>query len=66
MDILKHQNPSGSIAAPNDTTNVDYIKFKETLPDNLRLTPEKDYHMYEYWRLNGQPENFDQGKNTIF
>ena len=65
-NILKYQNPSGPLAEPNDTTNVNYLRFKETLPDNLRLTPEKDYHMYEYWRLNGQPENFNQGKNTMF
>jgi hypothetical protein len=33
-----------------------------TLPDNLRLTPEKDYHMYTYWKLSGKPENFKEGK----
>lgn len=65
-NVLKYQNPSSPLLIPSDTTNVNYLKFKETLPDNLRFTPEKDYHMYEYWRLNGQPENFDQGKNTMF
>lgn len=47
---------------PKDTLNINYIAFKESLPKNLRLTPEKDYHMYDYWRLSGEPENFKEGK----
>lgn len=47
---------------PKDTLNTNYLKFKESLPENLRLTPEKDYHMYDYWRLSGEPENFTEGK----
>lgn len=59
-NILKYQNPSSPLLVPKDTTNTQYLKFKETLPDNLRLTSEKDYHMYDYWRLNGKPKDFDQ------
>jgi hypothetical protein len=36
-----------------------YKKFKETLPDNLRNTPESDYRMKLYWRNNGKPADFD-------
>ena len=50
---------------PKDTLNINYIVFKESLPENLRLTPEKDYHMYDYWRLSGEPENFTEGKQIV-
>ena len=60
--MLKYQNPAGSLPEPKDTLNTSYLAFKRTLPDNLRLTPEKDYHMYDYWRLSGEPKNFREGK----
>ena len=44
------------------TQDSEFNKFLMTLPDNLRLTPEKDYHMYDYWKLSGKPENFKEGK----
>lgn len=44
------------------TQDSKFNKFLMTLPDNLRLTPEKDYHMYAYWKLSGKPENFKEGE----
>lgn len=60
--ILKYQNPAEPLLESKDTLNTSYLAFKRTLPDNLRLTPEKDYHMYDYWKLNGEPKNFREGK----
>lgn len=60
--VLKYQNPAESLPESKDTLNTNYLIFKETLPKNLRLTPEKDYHMYDYWKLSGEPKNFREGK----
>lgn len=43
------------------TQDSEFNKFLMTLPDNLRLTPEKDYHMYQYWKLGGKPKDFNEG-----
>lgn len=40
----------------------DYNKFLNTLPDNQRLTPEKDYSTRRYWELNGKPKDFEEAK----
>lgn len=61
-NILKYQNPAEPLLESKDTLNTSYLAFKRTLPDNLRLTPEKDYHMYAYWKLSGKPKNFKEGK----
>lgn len=37
-----------------------YYKFKNSLPDNQRLSPEFEYPTYRYWQLSGEPENFSQ------
>lgn len=43
-----------------------YKQFKETLPDNLKLTREKDYAMKRSWRDSGKPKNFDEAKGSMF
>lgn len=36
----------------------DYQVFKNSLPDNQRLTPENEYDTYTYWKAWGKPKNF--------
>lgn len=43
------------------TQDSEFNKFLMTLPDNLRLTPEKDYYLYKSWKMNGKPRNFQEG-----
>jgi hypothetical protein len=43
------------------TQDPEFNKFLMTLPDNLRLTPEKDYYLYKSWKMNGRPRNFQEG-----
>lgn len=37
-----------------------YRKFKQTLPSNLRDTPEREYRMRMLWRSLGKPNSFDE------
>jgi len=37
-----------------------YRKFKNSLPDNLRNTKERDYAMRYYWRHQGKPTDFKE------
>lgn len=73
-DIKKDYNsfaPGGSIETdeygyPADITpavvtqDAEFNKFLITLPDNQRLTPEEDYHTYQYWKINGKPKDFSE------
>ena len=43
-----------------------YSEFKKTLPDNLRLTKEKDYAMKRSWKDSNKPKNFDEAKDKMF
>jgi hypothetical protein len=43
------------------TQDPEFNKFLMTLPDNLRLTPEKEYYLYKSWKMNGRPRNFQEG-----
>lgn len=44
-----------------------FNKFRETLPDNQRLTPLDKYDMLTYWKLNGKPKDFDEAlKREMF
>lgn len=36
-----------------------FSKFKNTLPPNLRYTPNRDYDMRYYWKHSGKPQNFE-------
>lgn len=36
----------------------EYLKFKESLPENQRNTPENKYRTYLYWQLWGKPKDF--------
>lgn len=40
-----------------------YRDFKNSLPDNLRNTPEREYAMRYYWKNQGKPENFEAAQN---
>lgn len=76
-DIKKDYNsfgPGGSIETdeygyPADITpavvtqDVEFNKFLMTLPDNQRLTPEEEYHTYQYWKINGKPKDFSEALN---
>jgi hypothetical protein len=76
-DIKKDYNsfaPGGPIEAdeygyPADITpavvtqDAEFNKFLMTLPDNQRLTPEEDYHTYQYWKINGKPKDFSEALN---
>lgn len=42
-----------------------YSKFKNSLPDNLRLTSERDYAMKRSWRDAGKPKSFEEAKGTM-
>lgn len=42
------------------TQDAEFNKFLMTLPDNQRLTPEEDYHTYQYWKINGKPKDFSE------
>lgn len=37
----------------------DYQAFKNSLPDNLRLTPDSEYDTYTYWKSWGKPKDFN-------
>jgi len=43
-----------------------YSEFKKSLPDNLRLTKEKDYAMKRNWKDSGKPKNFEEAKDKMF
>ncbi len=43
--------------------NDDYSGFKESLPENLSQTNEKEYAMKRYWKDSGKPKNFDEAQN---
>lgn len=45
------------------TQDSEFNKFLMTLPDNQRLTPEEDYHTYQYWKINGKPKDFSEALN---
>lgn len=45
------------------TQDSEFNKFLLTLPDNQRLTPEEDYHTYQYWKINGRPKDFSEALN---
>lgn len=40
-----------------------YKKFKNSLPDNLKNTPEDDYAMRYYWKHSNKPKSFDEAIN---
>ena len=40
-----------------------YRRFKNSLPDNLKNTPEDDYAMRYYWKHNNKPKSFDEAIN---
>lgn len=61
---LPKLQPGGSIPEITPaivTQDSEFNKFLLTLPDNLRLTPEKDYYLYKSWKMNGKPRNFQEG-----
>lgn len=35
-----------------------YLRFKESLPENLRLTDEKEYDLRYLWEQSGRPKDF--------
>lgn len=41
---------------PNDP----YERFKYSLPDNQKNTPESEYNTRRYWELNGRPKSFSE------
>ena len=45
------------------TQDAEFNKFLMTLPDNQRLTPEEDYHTYQYWKIKGRPKDFSEALN---
>ena len=58
---MSHQTPSlfpklkdGKV--PNDP----YERFKYSLPDNQKNTPESEYNTRRYWELNGRPKSFQE------
>lgn len=53
--------PSQKLREVVITPDDDYNIFLNTLPDNLRLTPESDYRNYRSWELHGKPRNFNEG-----
>ena len=40
-----------------------YKRFKNSLPNNLKNTPEYDYAMRYYWKHNNKPKSFDESIN---
>lgn len=40
-----------------------YKKFKNSLPDNLKNTPEDEYAMRYYWKHSNKPKSFDDAIN---
>jgi hypothetical protein len=40
-----------------------YKTFKNSLPDNLKNTPESDYAMRYYWKHGNKPKSFDEAIN---
>ena len=52
----------GEIRATIVTPEKDYSYFLNSLPDNQRFTPEKDYSTKRYWELNGRPKDFEEAK----
>ena len=40
--------------------NKEFDYFVSTLPDNQK--PSKDFDVYRYWELNGQPKDFEEAK----
>ena len=40
-----------------------YKRFKNSLPDNLKNTPESDYAMRYYWKHGNKPKSFDEAIN---
>ena len=44
-----------------------YSQWKNSLPDNLRLTDEKDYDLKYLWEQSGKPKDFKESvKNQLF
>ena len=46
-----------------------YKSFKNTLPYNLKKTPESDYAMKRYWKSSGRPKTFEDsmsGEEQMF
>jgi hypothetical protein len=62
-DEPKKKNKISGIISAITSGIGDYKKFKESLPDNLRETSEKDYAMRRYWRRGGKPEDFEEAKS---
>lgn len=40
-----------------------YKRFKNSLPDNLKNTPEDEYAMRYYWKHSDKPKSFDEAIN---
>ncbi len=40
-----------------------YKRFKNSLPDNLKNTPENEYAMRYYWKHSNKPKSFDEAIN---
>ena len=40
-----------------------YKRFKNSLPDNLKNTPEDEYAMRYYWKHSNKPKSFDEAIN---
>lgn len=40
--------------------NPNYKKFKNSLPNNLKDTPESEYAMKRFWKSNNKPKNFQE------
>lgn len=40
-----------------------YKRFKKSLPDNLKNTPEDEYAMRYYWKHSNKPKSFDEAIN---
>lgn len=51
---LKPMYKDGKV--PNDP----YERFKYSLPDNQKNTPESEYNTRRYWELNGRPKSFQE------
>lgn len=62
-NTIKKFQHSGEITPAIVTQDPEFNKFLMTLPDNQRLTPEEDYHTYQYWKINGKPKDFSEALN---
>ncbi len=58
--FLKTRNKKKATSSEVSPTSGDlFSKFKETLPDNLKYTNEKEYNLRGYWESLGSPSEFD-------